>query len=203
MSSSDGAAVDVSAYFEKVIEDAMEGIVIADTEGRLLCANSEFKRIFGFGDEDIVGRTIDDLIVPTEDRSSAASITLRVAAGEKVAFESVRQRRDGQAIPVSVIASPILVGGELRGICGIYRDSSQRERILEELRTSEKRFQDIALSTGDFIWEIDRRGAYTFASGKVRQILGFEPEEIVGKSLFDLMPSSEAVWMKASATISL
>ncbi len=115
MSSSDGAAVDFSAYFEKVIEDAMEGIVIADTEGRLLRVNGEFKRIFGFGDEDIVGRTIDDLIVPTEDRSSAASITLRVAAGEKVAFESVRQRRDGQAIPVSVIASPILVGGELQG----------------------------------------------------------------------------------------
>ncbi len=193
MSSSDGAAVDVSAYFEKVIDDAMEGIVIADTEGRLLRVNSEFKRIFGFGDEDIVGRTIDDLIVTTEDRSSAASITQRVAAGEKVAFESVRQRRDGQSIPVSVIASPILVGGELRGICGIYRDSSQRERILEELRASEKRFQDIALSTGDFIWEIDRRGAYTFASGKIRHILGFEPEEILGKSLFDLMPSSEAV----------
>jgi len=190
---SDGVPIDERTYFEKVIEDAMEGIVIADTKGRLLRVNNEFKRIFGFGDEDIVGRTIDDLIVPTEDRSSAASITQRVATGEKVAFESVRQRKDGQAIYVSVIASPILVGGELRAICGIYRDISQGERILEELRTSERRFQDIALSSGDFIWEVDCRGVYTFASGKVKQILGYEPAEIVGKTPFDLMPSPEAV----------
>ena len=44
--------------------------------------------------------------------------------------------------------------GQLRGICGIYRDTSQRELILEELRTSERRFQDIALSSGDLVWEI-------------------------------------------------
>ncbi len=193
MSNSGGGPVDESAFFEKVIEDAMEGIAIADTEGRLLRVNNEFKRIFGFGAEEIIGRTIDDLIVPPQDRSSAASITQTVAAGEKVAFESVRLRKDGQAIHVSVIAAPILVGGELRAIFAIYRDISQRERILEELRLSQRRFQDIALSSGDFIWEVDRLGVYTFASGRVKQILGYEPEEILGKRLFDIMPAPEAV----------
>lgn len=177
---------------EKIIENAQEGIVIADTQGRLLRVNDEFKRIFGFDSDDLAGRTIDDLIVPAEDRSSAASLTRRVAAGEKVAFESVRRKKDGSAVHVSVIAAPIMVDGELQAIFAIYRDITQRERILEELRRSERRFQDIALSSGDFIWEIDRAGVYTFASGKVRPILGYDPEEIMGRTMFDLMPPPEA-----------
>jgi PAS domain S-box-containing protein len=189
---SDGIPIDEKTYFEKLFEDAMEGIAIADRSGRLLRVNGEFKRIFGFGDEDLVGRTIDELIVPQEDRSSAASITQKVASGKKVAFESVRQKKDGRPIHVSVIASPILVDGELQAICGIYRDTSTQNRIMADLRLSQKRFQDIAMSSADFIWELDSNGVYTFATGKVKQILGYEPDEIAGKSAFDLMPKPEA-----------
>ncbi len=192
MSFQDSRPLDEKACFEKVLENAQEGIVLADPAGHPLRVNGEFKRIFGFTDEDIAGRTIDDLIVPAQERASAISITRRVAAGEKVAFESVRQTKDGRAIPVSVTAWPILVDGELQAMFGIYRDMSQRERILDELRHSERRFQDIAMSSGDFLWEIDRTGVYTFASGRVKQILGYEPEEIVGKPMFDLMPFPEA-----------
>jgi PAS domain S-box-containing protein len=187
-----GIPIEGRLYFEKIFEEAMEGIVIADGSGRLLRVNGEFKRIFGFTDDDLVGRTIDELIVPPEDLSSAASITQRVAAGEKAAFESVRRRKDGRAIQVSVIACPILIEGELRAIYGIYRDISEQKKIMEDLRLSQERFQDIAMSSADFIWELDSDGVYTFATGKVRQILGYDPEEIVGRSAFDLMPKSEA-----------
>jgi PAS domain S-box-containing protein len=189
---SQGIPIDERAYFMKLFEEAMEGIVIADRSGRLLRVNGEFKRIFGFGDDDLVGKTIDELIVPLEDRNSAASITQRVAGGEKVAFESVRRRKDGRDIHVSVIASPILVDGELQAICGIYRDISEQKKIMEDLRLSQERFQDIAMSSADFIWELDSEGVYTFATGRVKQILGYDPEEIVGRSAFDLMPKPEA-----------
>jgi PAS domain S-box-containing protein len=123
---------------------------------------------------------------------AAVSITQRVIRGEKVAIETVRRRKDGRTIPVSVIASPIFAGGELEAVFGIYRDISDQKRILEELRKSEKRFQDIALSSADWIWEVDTNGIFTFASGKVKQILGYESEEILGKTPFDLMPKNEA-----------
>jgi PAS domain S-box-containing protein len=180
------------AYFENLVEYAMEGIVIADKEGRVLRANDEFQRIFGFSAEEIIGRALDDLIVPQDQIAEAVSITQRVVRGEKVAFETVRRRKDGRTIPVSVIASPIFAGGTLQAVFGIYRDISDQKSILEELRKSEKRFQDIALSSADWIWEVDKNGVYTFASGKVKQILGYESEEILGKTPFDLMPKNEA-----------
>lgn|GEM_PF-5703384 len=69
---------------------------------------------------------------------------------------------------------------------------SERKRTEEELRESEKRFQGVALSSVDWIWEVDKNGTYTFASGKVKHILGYDPGEIIGKTPFDLMPREEA-----------
>ncbi|MGB7294150.1 MAG: PAS domain S-box protein [Candidatus Aminicenantales bacterium] len=179
-------------YFESLFKNAPEGIIIADKDGRILRANDEFCRIFGFQPDETIGQVLDNLIVPAEEAGSAASITHRVVNGEKTAFESVRLRKDGRAVPVSIIASPIVEDGKVEAIFGIYRDISDQKRILESLRTSEKRFQDIAMSSADWIWEVNHNGVYTFASGQVKQILGYEAEEIIGKSPFDLMPKNEA-----------
>jgi len=181
-----------TTYFENLFKDAPEGIILADKAGRILRANGEFCRIFGFESDEIIGRNLDSLIVSAEEVDSAISITRRVTRGEKVAIESVRHGKNGQAIPVSIIASPILEDGKVEAIFGIYRDISDQKMILEDLRKSEKRFQDIALSSADWIWEVDQDGVYTFASGQVKQILGYEAEEIIGKTPFDLMPKNEA-----------
>jgi PAS domain S-box-containing protein len=180
------------AYFENLVESAMEGIVIADKDGCILRANTEFQRIFGFSHEELVGGKLDDLIVPPAKMKEAVTLTQWVLKGEKVTIETVRRHKDGRNIPVSIIASPIFLGENLEAVFGIYRDISEQKSMLEELKNSEKRFQDIALSSADWIWEVDKDGFYTFASGKVKQILGYESEEIIGKSPFDLMPKHEA-----------
>jgi PAS domain S-box-containing protein len=148
--------------------------------------------MFGFESAEIIGQTIDKLIVPQDDINAAVSLTQRVANGEKVSFETVRRRKDGRSIHVSVIASPIIENGKMQAIFGIYRDISEQKKILAELKNSEMRFQDIALSSADWIWELDKNGRYVFASGRVKQILGYNREEILGKTPFDLMPKTEA-----------
>ncbi|MFH0857580.1 MAG: PAS domain S-box protein [Candidatus Magasanikbacteria bacterium] len=58
-------------------------------------------------------------------------------------------------------------------------------------KESNKRFEDIVESSTDWIWEIDKDKKYTFVSGKVRKILGYAPEEILGKTLFDFMEKED------------
>ncbi len=62
----------------------------------------------------------------------------------------------------------------------------------EALRRSEQRFRDLVESSSDWIWEVDAHGVYTYASPMVERLLGYRPEEVVGKSIFDLMPAEEA-----------
>ena len=62
----------------------------------------------------------------------------------------------------------------------------------EELKKSEERFRSLVETTSDWVWEVDANGVYTYASPKVRALLGYEPEEIIGRTPFDLMPAEEA-----------
>jgi PAS domain S-box-containing protein len=72
------------------------------------------------------------------------------------------------------------------------RYAAERKRAEEELRGSERRFEDVARSSADWIWEVDVNAKYTYAAGRVRQILGYTSEELIGKTPFELMPEEEA-----------
>jgi len=68
----------------------------------------------------------------------------------------------------------------------------ERKRAEEALHKSEERFRDLTESTSDWIWEVDQYGDFAYASPKVKDLLGYEPEEIIGKTPFDLRPEDES-----------
>ncbi|RPI37174.1 MAG: PAS domain S-box protein [Nitrospiraceae bacterium] len=74
--------------------------------------------------------------------------------------------------------------GEVFGISIFGRDITERKRVEEELRSSEERFRQIAESVSDFIWEVDAKGLFRYTSLAVEKILGYTPEELVGKMHF-------------------
>jgi PAS domain S-box-containing protein len=64
------------------------------------------------------------------------------------------------------------------------------------LRGSEERYRTLVETVSDWVWEVDENVAYTFVSPRVRDLLGYEPGEILGKTPFDLMPPDEALRVK-------
>ena len=66
-----------------------------------------------------------------------------------------------------------------------------------ERKQAQERFQAIALCSGDFVWESNVLGEYTYASGATEQILGYSPKDIVGKTPLDLVPEEEYERVKA------
>lgn len=65
--------------------------------------------------------------------------------------------------------------------------SEERESLLRALEESNERFRSLVETTSDWIWEIDAEGVYTYCSPTVRDLLGFQPEELIGKHLVDLI----------------
>ncbi len=90
---------------------------------------------------------------------------------------------------------------EMKDVCEMYVEALGRkldkkvrdlDRERKALLESEGRFRALIESTSDWIWEVDRNGVYTYCSPKVKDILGYEPEEVVGKTPFDFMSPEEA-----------
>lgn len=88
-------------------------------------------------------------------------------------------------------------GNSIR-MLGIVNDITEAKQTQVALYESEARFRDIAESMSDWIWEVNASGVYTYCSGNVEAILGYRPEEILGRTPFDLMPAEEAETISAA-----
>lgn len=77
-------------------------------------------------------------------------------------------------------------------IARLEREIFVRKEAEEELRKSREMFRSLVETTNDWVWEVDENAIYTYASPQIKEILGYEPEEIIGKTPFDLMPLEEA-----------
>lgn len=69
--------------------------------------------------------------------------------------------------------------------------SDERESLLRALEESNERFRSLVETTSDWIWEISAQGTYTYCSPKVLDLLGFQPEELIGKHLMDIIAIKE------------
>lgn len=82
--------------------------------------------------------------------------------------------------------------GEPDGYVCLTEDITERRSLEEALRTSEERLRNLVETTADWVWEVNDAGVYTFSSHRVRDILGYGPEELVGKTPTEFLPADEA-----------
>ena len=68
----------------------------------------------------------------------------------------------------------------------------ERESLMKSLQESKERFRNLLETTSDWIWEMDRDGRYTYSSPRVKDILGYRPEEILNKTLMDIAVPQQA-----------
>ncbi len=80
---------------------------------------------------------------------------------------------------------------------GILTDVTARRHSQQALFDSEERFRSMVELTSDWIWMVDEHAVYTYASPKVRDLLGYKPVEVVGRTPFDFMPPEEARRVRA------
>ena len=172
------------AYREELFESAPEAIVLVDNTGRVLRANSEFTTMFGYSSDEAVGRSIDELLAPRDLVGEAQEITQQVAAGDKVTRESVRRRKDGTLVPVSILGAPVKLAGGQLAVFGIYRDITTRKQTDEALRRLEKAFETMQL--GLTIADVQGRIVYTNPADAAMH--GYTVDELIGQQVAIFAP---------------
>jgi len=180
--------------YRGIFENTTVAIFRTRPDGSVETANPAFARILGYESAEEAIEGIPDM------RKIYVSPEMRDKVWRKLAshgaikdFELALRRKDGSSIWV---LANVRVNrdseGKIIGADGMAVDISDRKNAEESLRESEEKFRALVETTSDFIWEVDERGRYTYVSPKVRDLLGYEPAELIGKTPFDLMPEEEA-----------
>jgi two-component system CheB/CheR fusion protein len=132
-----------------IVDSTQDGIIGKTLDGVITSWNAGAERMYGYPARDAVGRTLD-LIVPPEERSRMSAIFERLRRGERVEpFETVRMRKDGRRLDISLTFSPVRdASGRLFGASGIDRDISDRKQAEEALREEARRKDEFLAMLG-------------------------------------------------------
>jgi PAS domain S-box-containing protein len=115
--------------FAAIIEFSDDAIITTDVNGVITSWNAGAQRLFGYSPEEAVGRSIL-LLIPPERRDEEPAILERIRQGERIDnYETVRRRKDGSYVDISLTVSPIKdAEGTVIGVSKIARDISERKR---------------------------------------------------------------------------
>jgi len=125
-------------YFQALFKDSPEGIVSLDDKHRVIDINPTFEEMFGYHLKDLQGKEIDDYIIPERFLKEGKAYTKRALSGKTVKAETIRKRKDGSEVPVSILGAPIFIDGKEVGIFTIYRDITERKEAEEKLQKAYK-----------------------------------------------------------------
>ena len=145
-------APDAAARLAAIVESSNDAIISKDLQGIITSWNGAAERMFGFTAAEAVGRSITMLIPP--ERLGEETHTLNtIRAGNALDhFETVRRRKDGTDIEISLTVSPIRdVHGVVIGASKIARDITERRRIETELEDLQRRLMGLATAAASIL----------------------------------------------------
>ena len=142
-----------TSRLDQLFEQAPEAVAFLTTDDRIVRVNKEFTRMFGYEPDEVLQCPVNDLIVPEAEIESSRAYTRLLKQGGRVEVETVRRRKDGTEIAVSLLAISVrTTSGEGVVNYAIYRDITERKHSEERLRESEARFQAMADTAPVLIW---------------------------------------------------
>lgn len=164
-----------------ITESSQDSILRTSLDGIIQTWNYGAQQLFGYKAEEAIGRPIF-LIVPPDRAHDEVQIMDHIRAGERVQpYETVRMRKDGSLLDVSLTVSPILNElGEVVAASKIARDITQQKQVERSLVESEQRYRALTEASATVVWRTSSSGDLFFASDFWCEITGQTANEAKG-----------------------
>jgi PAS domain S-box-containing protein len=169
-----------SEHLAAIVRSSDDAILSKDRKAIITSWNDGARRLYGYTPEEAVGHSVR-LIIPPELQGEELEIVRRILAGERVEqYETVRMRKDGTRVSVSLTASPIHdVHGEVVGVSTQARDISTTQQALADAeRHLRGAFRDAPMGMCVFSLEPDSFGSVQQSNPEITRLLGYEGDEL-------------------------
>jgi PAS domain S-box-containing protein len=192
---------------EGLLESAPDATVVVDPNGFIVRVNGHAEKLFGYDRSELLAQRIE-MLIPEKARRGHVAKRSRYSQDPHpreigAARGLLARRRDGTEFPVDVSLSP-LETEDGRVISSAIRDITERKRLEQdlhdarerELADSNARYRQIVETTPDGIWRLDSEGRADYINPRMAEMLGYAPEEMIGRSYADFVAPE---WSKFAA----
>ncbi len=175
---------DSEARYRLLFEKSADGILIADVETKTFkYANPALCRMLGYTEKELTRMGLAD-IHPKHDLQLIIAEFESLTRGDKTLAPDIPcLRKDGSIMFADINSTNITIEGRACSV-GLFRDITARKLVDEALKKSELRFKQISENSQESIWEVDSNGLYTYISPVIKEVLGYNAEEITGIKYF-------------------
>ena len=171
-----------------IVESSDDAILSKSLEGIITSWNAGAERLYGYTAEEAVGQPFS-ILMPYDHTEEAQEIQRLFQRGERLDhFESVRRRKDGSLVTVSVTYSPLRdVEGQLTGVSVIARDITEQKQEREARKQAEMRLQLLTNALPALISYVDRDHRYRFINQEYTKWFGQPREMMEGRTLLEVL----------------
>jgi diguanylate cyclase (GGDEF)-like protein/PAS domain S-box-containing protein len=187
--------------FARIFHSSPDAIVISRLDtGVYVELNEAWTELSGYKRLDLIGRGSTELGIWADPVQRGELLVQLEAHGRVRDFEFQLRRKNGEMVDTLMTGEVIELHGE-RCLLSILVNVTERNRNTRRLRESERRFADVVDAAGEYVWETDVDGHYSYVSQRIERVLGYAPAEVTGKVAYDFMPPEEVVrlerWFEA------
>jgi PAS domain S-box-containing protein len=178
--------------YRDLVETSQDMIWSVDREGRYTFVNQAVKQIYGYDPEEMLGRRFADFMTP-EQYSQDQEVFQGIFNGEQLfQYETTHLAKDRR--PIHLLFNAIALLDDQKnviGTTGTASDITKRKQAEQALLASEKKYRALVEASQDMIWSVDAEERYTFVNQAVKQIYGYDPEEMLGRRFADFEPPEQ------------
>jgi PAS domain S-box-containing protein len=181
---------------QEFLDNANDLIQSVSPDGRILYVNSSWKRVLGYGDEDLERLSLFDIVHPAHRANLKGELRRIFEGGKPRRFDVDYVAADGRVVMLSGSIQAQQSGGRTVAAQSILRDVTEQRLAERQLDESQRNLEALVENTGDSIWSVDRHHRLITLNSAFALALeartGKEPE--VGQLPADVFPEGDAAW---------
>ncbi|MBM3430647.1 MAG: PAS domain S-box protein, partial [Bacteroidetes bacterium] len=173
-----------------VAKHALNGVLIADKDRRIVWANQSLLNITGYTLEELIGKTPKIFQFEKTDQQTIARINESLAKNEIVKEQVLNKGKDGREYWLELNIVPVIEKDEVTSFIAVETDITERILDDQKLRKSEEQNRRILENAAELIHTLDNNGNIIWANRSWLQNLGLKEEEIKGRNILEFLDSN-------------
>ncbi len=183
---SEAALIVSEAKYRGIFDESVAAIYVFDVKKNFIDSNEAGLNLLGYSREELLNMSIPDVdadpivVLPAHEK---------LIAGERlINYEHKLKRKDGTIITVlNNSRSLTAVDGNFIGMQSTLIDITERKRIEEDLRKREEQYRAIFQTAANLITSVDEEGMIVDCNNRIKQVLGYERDEIIGQNMAEII----------------